>query len=130
MNLKEQFREIVKTIKKKSNEGGVKLRNEDMAKRMGYNANYFSTLTGGSGAVTQQHIDELHTYFADELIGIIKSAPPGDPSNRERAIIKMLYHRLAKSESERLGIPIDKVMDEMERDTMIAWRDLEKGENG
>ncbi|SEV88430.1 hypothetical protein SAMN05428988_0105 [Chitinophaga sp. YR573] len=130
MKLKEQYKELVKTIKSRSKEGGIRLRNEDIAKRMGYNSNYFSTLTGESGTVTQQHIDVLKTYFQDELAGIIKPASSGDPVNRERAIIKMLYQRLAKSESERLGIPIEKVMDEMDRDTMIAWRDLESEDKG
>jgi len=128
MELKEQYRELVKKIKGSALANGKKLRNEDMAKRMGYNPNYFSTLTGGSGTVTQQHVDDLKRYFQEELTGVIKPAPPGNELNRERALIKMLYHRVAKLEADRLGIPLEVVMKEMEKDTMIAWQDLEKND--
>lgn len=125
MELKEQYRELVKKIKGSALSKGNRLRNEDMAKRMGYNANYFSTLTGGSGTITQQHIDDIKRYFEEELTGVKKPSLPGNEINRERALIKVLLHRVAKLEAERLGISVETVLAEMEKDTMIEWRDLE-----
>jgi hypothetical protein len=125
MELKERYRTLVKTLKGAALSAVLKLRNEDIAKKMGYNPNYFSTLTGGSGVVTQQHIDDLQNYFKDELAGVVKPSLPGDPLNRERAIIQVLLQRVAKLEADRLGIPVEKVLSELEQDTMIAWKDLE-----
>jgi len=126
MEFKKQLKELVDIVKAHYLKQGVKITNEEIAKRLGYNRSYFSTLTGGSGKVEKEHIENFKAHFHSEIAGIIKPSLPGDEVNRERALIKMLYQRVAKLEAERLGVPVESVMDEMDRDTMIAWRDLEK----
>ena len=126
MDYKKEFQEIVKSLKANALLAGNKLRNEDIAGKLGYNPDYFNTLNGKSGKVTEDHLNTLKMAFKDELNGVVKPSPPGDKLNRERALIRMLYQRVAKLEAERLGVPIERVMDEMDDDTMIAWRELEK----
>jgi len=127
MNLKEEYNSLVKTVKQNIKKAGGKITNEEMAEKLNISRTYLSGLLGGSKDVTKKHIDDFKSHYRDELEGIVKPSKPGSIVNRERALIKMLYQRLAKLEAERLGIPIEKVMDEMDRDTMIAWRDLEQG---
>lgn len=126
MDYKKEFQEIVKSLKANALLAGNKLRNEDIAGRLGYNSDYFNTLNGKSGKVTEDHLNTLKMAFKDELNGVVKPSLPGNELNRERALIKMLYHRVAKLEAERLGVPVELVIKEMEQDTMIAWKDLEK----
>lgn len=126
MDFKKELKKLVTIVKDNAKKAGQKVTNEQIAERMGYSRTYFSTLTGKTGKVEKEHIDNFKAHFHLELEGIVKPSTPGDALNRERALVKMLYQRVAKLESERLGVPLDKVMDEMERDTMIAWKDLEK----
>ncbi|GAA0561893.1 helix-turn-helix domain-containing protein [Chitinophaga japonensis] len=94
-----------------------------IAKRINYSREYLSQAKKNS---TDSLYDILEKEFYSELNKIEKPSRPGDPSNRERAMLKVLWQRMAKQEAERLGIPVDKAMEEMERDTMIAWSDLER----
>ena len=126
MEFKKELNRLVEIVKAAYLKQGSKITNEEIAKRLGYNRSYFSTLTGSTGKVEKEHIDNFKAHFQSELSGVIKPSPPGDELNRERALIKMLYQRVAKLEAERLGISVEVVMKEMEKDTMIAWRDLEK----
>lgn len=127
MELKEQFNELVKSVKIKAKEKGKKITNEEIADKMSIGRTYLSGLLGGSKEVTKKHIEDFKSHFQNELQGIEKPAPAGDKLNRERAIIKVLMHRVAKLEAERLGMPVKDVLAELEKDTMIAWSDLEKG---
>lgn len=126
MKLKDEFKELVRKIKSNSLAGGYKLRNEDMAKRLGYNPDYFSTLTGKSGTVNESHIKDLKDHFKNELDGIIKPSRPGNKNNRERAMVRVMWQRVAKQEAVRLGISVKEAIQGMEDDTMIAWSELEQ----
>ena len=125
MDHKSEFQNIVKSLKAMEMMRGNKLRNEDIADRLGYNSDYFNSLNGKSGKVTEDHLNTIKMVFKDELGGTPKPALPANEMNRERALIKVLLHRVAKLEAERLGIPVETVLTEMEKDTMIEWRDLE-----
>jgi len=127
MDFKNELRELVEIVKLNSKKAGGKLTNEEIAKRLGYSRPYFSTLIGTAGKVEKDHIDNFKSRFRDELEGkFIKPSLPGDVLNRERALIKVLFHRVVKLEAQRLGMPEDKVIAEMERDTNIALADLEQ----
>lgn len=125
MEFKKELNKLVEIVKATYRNQGSKITNEEIATRLGYNRSYFSTLTGASGKVEKEHLENFKAHFQSELAGVIKPSPPGNDLNRERALIKMLFHRVAKLESDRLGIPLEVVMTEMEKDTMIAWKDLE-----
>lgn len=125
MDYKTEFQEVVKSLKAREMMRGGKLRNEDIADKLGYNSDYFNSLNGKSGKVTEDHLNTIKMVFKDELGEIRKPSLPGNEVNRERALIKVLLHRVAKLEAERLGIPVETVLAEMEKDTMIEWRDLE-----
>jgi transcriptional regulator with XRE-family HTH domain len=127
MNLKEEYNSLVKTVKNTVKERGGKITNEEMAERLNISRTYLSGLLGGSKEVTKKHIDDFKSHYRDELAGVIRPSEAGDAVNRERALIKVLLHRVAKLEAERLGMPVETVLAELEKDTMIAWRDLEKG---
>jgi len=126
MDSKKEYIKLVGTVKNLAKARGERLTNEEIANRLGYNRSYFSTLMGSAGKVEKSHIEDFKLRFQNELAGVIKPVE-GDSVNRERALIKVLMHRVAKLEAERLGIPVELVLAELEKDTMIAWRDLEQG---
>jgi len=128
MDFKKQLQDLVKSVKNASKQNGVTLRNEDIAKRLGVSRTYMSDLLGSNADVTEKNIALFKERFRDELAGIVRPSEPGDQGNRERALIRVLMQRVAKLESERLGIPVELVMKDLEQDTMIAWRDLEQDE--
>lgn len=98
---------------------------KDVEQEYAYSPNYITQALSKGGN------DKL-LYNLTRLIERIKSeqnakpSAPGDVMNRERALIKVLFHRVVKLEAERLGMPEDKVIAEMERDTKIALADLEQ----
>lgn len=94
-----------------------------------YNNNYISQALSRGG--NESLCNNLKMLFERESLksskgSITKPAAPGDEFNRERALLKVLTQRVAKLEAERLGVPVEKVLGELEKDTMIAWRDLEQ----
>lgn len=131
MKHKEDFKKLVETVKNRAKENGKRLLNEEIAGRLGISRTYLSDLIGVPGKdVTLKHIEDFRAHFREELTGVIKPSEAGDVINRERALIKVLMHRVAKLEAERLGISMNDVLDELEKDTMIAWRDLELENQG
>lgn len=126
MDFKNELQSLVKSVKEASKKNGVSLKNEDIAKRLGISRTYLSDLLGRNGEVTEKNIILFKEKFKVEL-GVIKPSEAGDMINRERALIKVLMHRVAKLEAERLGMTVQAVLDELEKDTMIAWKDLELG---
>lgn len=131
MKHKEEYKKLVEIVKNRAKENGKKIRNEDIATKLGISRTYLSDLIGLPGKdVTPKHIEDFKAHFREELSGAAESnkpALPGDSGNRERALIKVLMHRVAKLEADRLGMPVEAVLAELEKDTMIAWRDLEQG---
>lgn len=111
---------LIKRIKSVTN-----LTQAGIAERIKYSREYLSqskkTNPEGLYALLEEH-------FNSELKGVIKPGKKGDPANMKWAMLKMIYQRLAKIEADRLGLPIEQVMKEMDDETMIAWHDLEKGE--
>jgi hypothetical protein len=126
MNLKEELNSLVNAVKSLYKSNGEKITIEIMAKRIGLSRSYFSALLGGSEEIKQKHIDDFKAYYKEELAGNFIPSQPGDWNNYNLAMLKMLYQRVAKSESERLGLPIKKVMDEMDAETKIAYQELER----
>lgn len=118
MESKKDIDLLIKNVKQATG-----LTQEGIAKRIGYSREYLSQAkkTNSEGLY-----EMLEKTFRAELTALSKPGKPGSKENREKALIKMLYQRIAKIESERLGIPVEKVMEEMDRDTMLAWMDLEK----
>ncbi|WP_343692793.1 hypothetical protein [Chitinophaga sp.] len=123
MNLKEEYRLLVKTIKAKRKEEGKTHKNIDIAPLLGYNSDYFATLTGNSGKVTEEHILKLKEVFKNELIE--KPAPAGDKLNRERAIIKVLLHEVARLKAKDEGISFEKALEAIKRSTNLVLDDLD-----
>jgi hypothetical protein len=110
MDYKKEYKELVRSIKESAKAKGIKLKNEDMARKMGYNPNYFSTLTGGSGVVNKSHLEELKLHFSQDLSEIKSPFTPEDPLNFERATLlahekeiamlkSMLYEVLGRERS-------------------------------
>ncbi len=67
MNLKEEYNQLIETIKRASKKEGVTLRNEDIAAVLGYNRSYFSTLMSYRGKVTPDHIKLLKLNYSSLL---------------------------------------------------------------
>jgi len=126
MDFKKELKSLVETVKNNYKKAGKKITNEEIAARLGYNRSYFSTLTTGSVKVEKEHIDNFKAHFQSELAGVIKPSRPGDKSNRERAMIRVIWQRVAKQEALRLGVSVKEALDGMEDDTMIALSDLER----
>lgn len=108
MNIKEEYRILVKTVKDSAAKRGRKLRNEDIAKRLGYDRAYFSTLTGNTGKVTKEHLEEFKLHFQEELFDEVK-AKPGDTLNPERALLLAILEDYATRISEITRIDADVV---------------------
>ncbi|MVT39747.1 hypothetical protein GO495_04060 [Chitinophaga oryziterrae] len=129
MKLKEEYNDLVKSVKTNAKASGNKINNEDIAKRLGLTRTYFSGLLGGSVAVKEKHIEDFKAHFSKELSTDIKPADAGDPLNRERAIMKTLLHRFAKLEAKITDRPIGDILDELEEDIIVNLKDLNKIDN-
>jgi transcriptional regulator with XRE-family HTH domain len=124
METKKSIDELLGRIK-----SATGLNQTEIAKRINYSREYLSQAKKGNA----EHLyNLLFLEFKDELSGegFNKPGTPGDPLNEARAIIKMLYQRVAKLESERLHQPLEDVMNEMDRDTTLARIDLEGQRKG
>ncbi|RPE05510.1 hypothetical protein EGT74_24305 [Chitinophaga lutea] len=112
MNLKEEYQELVKKLKEVAAEGGVKLRNADIAQKLGYNPDYFSSLNGKSGSVTQDHINQFKNVFGDQLAGKpILIAPPGAPLNPQTALMLAILEDYAEWKAEMTHQTFESVKD-------------------
>jgi len=100
MEFKKELNKLVDIVKAAYLKHGSKITNEEIAKRLGYNRSYFSTLTGATGKVEKEHIENFKAHFHSELNGVVKPAAPGDSINRERALIKVLLHQVATLTAE------------------------------
>lgn len=125
MELQKEFVLLVKSAKENYKKAGRRLTNEEIGDRLSIGGTYVSGMMGGSKKVTQKHIEDFKSHFKQELNGLVKPAPPGDPINRERAMIKVLYQEVAKLKADKLGVSVKEILDEFDRDTMIGLRDLE-----
>ncbi len=116
MDSKKDIDLLIKLIKEATG-----LTQAGIAKRIKYSREYLSQAkkTNPEGLYSL-----LEDHFGSELSGIKKPSKPGDVLNKERALIHVLLHRVAKLESDRLGIPVEKVLEELQKDTMLAWQDL------
>lgn len=81
---------LIKEIRAKNN---LPRRNEDLAKILGYNRSYFSTLTGKNGVITQEHLKNLllhfpelkkHTIYYDHLLENVTRGTLGDDSDTNK----------------------------------------------
>lgn len=112
-----QYAEIIKKRREAAN-----LSQSALAKLLGVTVRTVSSWETGENepqAKTRRRIEEVLTQAE-------KPSPPGDVMNRERALIKVLLHRVIKLEAARLSMPEAKVQAELEADTRIALADLEK----
>jgi antitoxin component HigA of HigAB toxin-antitoxin module len=63
MNRKKEYTKLVAIVKKHRMQENLPARYEDIAKELGYNRSYFSTLIGKRGVVTDDHIKRLKLTF-------------------------------------------------------------------
>lgn len=127
MDLLKEYNSIIKNLKISARQAGTKLNNDEIASRLGLSRTYLSALLNGSTPVNKKHVEDLKAHFSAELRGMPnKPALSGDQINRERALIKMLMHRLAKAEAKLYSRPLEDVLQEMEADTTLYLNDLER----
>jgi hypothetical protein len=63
MNHKKEYLKLVEAVKRHRLQENLPARYEDIAKELGYNRSYFSTLMGKRGVVTEDHIRQLKLTF-------------------------------------------------------------------
>lgn len=97
---------------------------KEIEEEFGYSPNYISQALSKGG--NEKLLLNLKKMLQNARPGS-KPSLPGDALNRERALIKVLFHRVVKLEAQRLGLSEGEVMAEMEKDTRIALADLEQG---
>lgn len=94
MDYKEKFRDLVEEIKSRvRRENDKPLRNEDIARRLGYDRTYFSELMGARGKVTADHVRTLEREFSDDLNVLNEDEP-------EYLHLKNKYIRLLERQAE------------------------------
>src|SRR5687767_3079643 len=125
MKLFEEYSNLVKTIKSKTKQGGGKITNEEIAKRLGLTRTYFSTLLNGTVPVKEKHIEDLKAHFQEVFSEVEKPALPGDKINRERAIIKVLMHEVAILKADKEGITFAEALAKLKQSTSLVLDDLE-----
>lgn len=113
MNFKEQYINLLNSYKQKIKINGKKLRNEDIAKELGYNRSYLSTLIGEKGVVTQQHLDWLKLKMSEfpTKLEVAEHEPPygakDDITLKDKnKIIGLLEKEIQRLESERIDLKI------------------------
>lgn len=126
MNPKEEFKKLVDLIKSRPRAGGGRWRNEDIAHRLRLNPNYFSTLTGKSGIVTDEHIDHLKEVFADELAGIVREAAKSPDSIPDTAVLYAMLEDYAERVQKMDGTPKDEVLKKIRKRAHLFAGDLRK----
>lgn len=129
MEHKKELKRLVELVKANAKKEGIKVRNEDIAHRLGYKTRtYLSDLLNPVGKpVTAKHIDDFRLRFADELKGVFKPSPPHDETNRERAMLKAYRLRIAKLEAIVYNKTIEECLNDLDRDTTTYLDDLERG---
>jgi hypothetical protein len=82
--LKKEYLRLVGIVKQHRLQENLPARYEDIAKELGYNRSYFSTLMGKRGVVTEDHIKLLKLTFP--VVG-----------EKEPGIAGRYYYRLKRS---------------------------------
>lgn len=90
-------------IKKAYKAEGRIMRNEDIAKTLGYSRSYFSTLLGDSGKIDQGHINTLKLHFKNVLENQTLNVPrettqPGKDYKEE--VIALLKDKISSMEKQ------------------------------
>lgn len=128
MEHKNELIRLVELVKENAKAEGIKIKNEDIAKRMKKTRTYLSDLLSPNGKpVTEKHVEDFKIRFADELKGVFKPSTAGDPLNRERAIIKAYRLRIAKLEAIIYNKTIEECLKDLDLDTKKFQDDLEMG---
>lgn len=127
MDYKKELQTLVEQLKTKAKEEGIKVSNQDIAKRMRITRTYLSDLLGEPGKeVSAKHVEGFILRFADELKGIFKPSSPNDELNRERAMVKAYRMRIAKLEAIVYNKTLEECLRDLDRDTKTFQDDLEK----
>lgn len=128
MDYKKELQKLVEQLKIKAKEEGIKVRNQDIAKRLSITRTYLSDLLGEPGKeVSKKHIEDFTLRFADELRGVFKPSAPNDELNRERAMVKAYRMRIAKLEAIVYNKTLEECLRDLDRDTKTFQDDLERG---
>jgi transcriptional regulator with XRE-family HTH domain len=125
MKLSDEYSLLVKSIKNKVKERGERITNEEIAKRLGLTRTYFSSLLNETTPIKAKHIEDLKAHFQMDLSSIDKPAPAGDKLNRERAIIKVLIHEVARLKAKDEGITFDEALSKLKQSTSLVLDDLD-----
>jgi hypothetical protein len=90
-----------------------------------YNPNYISqALSRGGNQKLLVNLRKLKNRLQDEQ-KIKKPAPAGDKINRERALIKVLLHEVARLKAKDEGITFQDALDKLKQSTSLVLDDLE-----
>lgn len=124
MELNNRVAELVEKIISSRGAAGKKITKGQIADKIDMDRSHFSSILNGSRKASSKLIAILEKEFAED-IKIMPSAPE-EELNRERALIKVLLHHLSKIEATVYNEPLQKRLDELEKDTTIAMNDLQK----
>lgn len=67
MDFKEEYRNLLETVKNGRKKAGLPARNQDIAEILGYNRSYLSALIGEDGKVTADHLKDIRLHFPEML---------------------------------------------------------------
>lgn len=125
MNLKEQFRALVESVKKRAKERGDKIRNEEIASRLGITRTYLSDLLGEPGKeVSAKHVEDFKAHFREELHGAMLT-PKDKKITPERALVLAMLQDYAEWKAAETGQTFDQVKDGIKKKASLILSDPE-----
>lgn len=124
MNCKEEYRNLVERVKRAAKLKGEKLRNEDIATRLGITRTYLSDLVGVPGKeVTNKHIEDFKAHFRQELSGAY-TPKINDEMNPERALYLAMLQDYTEWKAEVTGQPFETVKAGLKKKASLILTDL------
>lgn len=130
MDLKEELKSLVETIKRNSNDT-----QEQMSVKAGYGETYISECLSPTGKPSKKFIKALKNAYLKSLEFPVKSeketysvlldrAEQATDIVELKAFTKALLHAVAKLQSKVYGMGVNDCLDELVKDTRLNVRDL------
>jgi hypothetical protein len=99
---------------------------KEIEREFEYNPNYISqALSRGGNQKLLLNLRKLKAHLVNDKDKVVKPAPAGDKLNRERALLKVLLHEVARLKAKDEGITFADALAQLKQSTNLVLEDLE-----